>query len=168
MSDLMTDGIYMASENDAYKALGCKSKIDAKKLILEIQKLTFSPQGNAFQQLKRWRQLSKQMLLLIDEVAEAEVRAENKIQRICDQTAQRSNKRWTERVDNLLIDLVCEEKLSAIQIAAILGRSTSAIKTRLSDLVGIKRLSSEIVGKFIGTLNGANIEGNIKGQLMKK
>lgn len=77
-------------------------------------------------------------------------------------------KRWTDEEDNVLIDLVCEEEKSPMEIALCLGRSVSAIKTRVSVLVGKKRLSQKIAGKFIGTINGEETETSIDGIVYKE
>lgn len=80
---------------------------------------------------------------------------------------EKKHKRWTENEDKLLIDLVCEEKESMMSIATIFGRSVTAIKARLTYLVGVKRLSQQIAGKFIGTVNGEESEVQLEGTLYK-
>ena len=52
-------------------------------------------------------------------------------------------------------------------VASLFGRTPSAIASRVSYLVGIERVSQEIAGRFVGTLNGQHIHGMIDGELQK-
>lgn len=47
------------------------------------------------------------------------------------------------------------------------GRSAGAIATRVSYLVGIKKVSEEVAGKFVGYLDGKHVEGVINGTVRK-
>ena len=107
------------------------------------------------------------MLLLLKAQHSICQAAENSIKRANDKTSERSHKKWSSIEDEQLIDAVSKGDSSIIELSCVFGRSPSAIKSRVSYLVGIKRVSSEIAGRFIGTINGASIEGNIRGQLTK-
>jgi len=76
-------------------------------------------------------------------------------------------KRWTKEADEALIEMICQGD-NIYTIATALGRSPSSIHTRTSKLVGINRISKEIAGEFMGTLNGADIKGRIEGTLKTK
>lgn len=89
------------------------------------------------------------------------------VERLASDSEKNRYKRWNDIQDEALIEMVCQGD-NIYTISTTLGRSPSAIKTRLSKLVGISRISEEIAGTFIGTLNGTNVEGNIKGTLNKQ
>lgn len=168
MSEIFDDDVYMVKRRDVCQKWGCDSESDMIRLINKIDELTYHPAGNAFKQLQEWRKIGKHMGAIIETCYELNMASENQIKRLSDKTGERSNKRWSNREDEDLIDLICDHNASIIEISSILGRSPAAIQRRLSHLVGIKRVSSEVAGKFIGTLNGASIEGNIRGQLIKQ
>ena len=79
----------------------------------------------------------------------------------------RGNKRWTNEEDETLINLVCEGKTNIHKISTILGRSPGAIQTHISYLVGRKRITQEVAGKFIGFINGITAEAEICGTVYK-
>lgn len=78
-----------------------------------------------------------------------------------------NHKRWSKSDENLLIDLVCKGD-SIRTIATIFHRSPSAIQTKITSLVGVKRLSQQVAGKFIGTANGADFNAELVGTIYKK
>ena len=81
---------------------------------------------------------------------------------------ERANKRWSKQEDELLINLVCEEKHNIHKLSAIFGRSPQAIQSRISELVGVRKLSQEIAGRFIGQIDGETVNGNISGTIYKE
>ena len=86
----------------------------------------------------------------------------------CGGEKRKKNKRWTPEEDEMLIEYLClGETPSQVELALAFGRTPSAIKTRVSQLVGIGRLSQQIAGKFIGTIDGEQVEGKIVGTVMK-
>lgn len=80
---------------------------------------------------------------------------------------EKNNKRWTEKEDNDLIELICSG-VGVKEISAHLQRTPNAIQTRLSYLVGVKRLSQSIEGKFIGIADGEKVEQELVGTLYRK
>lgn len=78
---------------------------------------------------------------------------------------EKKYQRWTPAEDEKLIELVCNPKWSMLEISTTMGRSVPAIKSRVTKLVGLKRISQEVAGKFIGTVDGNKIEGTISGTL---
>ena len=80
---------------------------------------------------------------------------------------ERANKKWDKDEDELLIDLASQDDYTTTKIAVYMGRTPSAIQSRISYLVGIKKLSQEIAGRFIGTLNGQSVNGYIEGSVLK-
>ena len=77
-------------------------------------------------------------------------------------------KRWSKDEDELLIEMVCGNEKSLLEISTTLGRTPGAIKTRLSNLVGMKRISQKIAGRFIGIVNGDQKDCNINGIIYKE
>lgn len=159
--------IYMWNSDLVYEKLGLNGKYGLKRFEKEINELLDNPKMSPYIQLQKWRKLGKQMYEMIkirDDLVNASY---DQLKRISDSTATNANKRWTKEDDEMLIDLVCGEKYSLIEIASIFGRSTTAISTRISYLVGINRISKEIAGKFEGLLNGEKVQGDIKGTITK-
>ena len=78
------------------------------------------------------------------------------------------NKRWSKDEDEVLIELVCDNDTSLLEISTTLGRTPGAIKTRLSNLVGTKRISQKVAGRFIGTVNGDRSDCEINGVIYKE
>ena len=94
-------------------------------------------------------------------------KAAMQIDRFGDVEYDRGNKRWSKEEDETLINLVCEGKDTIHKISTILGRSPGAIQSHISYLVGRKRLTQEVAGKFIGTINGESTEAQICGTIYK-
>ena len=80
---------------------------------------------------------------------------------------ERSRKRWSKDEDEFLIDAIAGGQ-TALYVSSVLGRTAEAIKTRVSYLVGISKIESDVAGTFIGTLNGVEVSGNLEGKLKKK
>ena len=76
----------------------------------------------------------------------------------------RKNKRWTDGEDEFLVDMVCNDT-PILEISLALGRTPASIKTRLTRLVGVKRISKNVAGKFIGKIDGILTECNIEGTI---
>ena len=79
-----------------------------------------------------------------------------------------ANKRWTQADDEQLIEYVASGDFSMGAIASMFGRTPSAISARVTKLVGVGKISQEIAGRFIGTLNGEHVVGIIDGELTKQ
>ena len=78
------------------------------------------------------------------------------------------NKRWTDEEDEMLIEMACDDEVSMIDLALFFGRSPGAIQTRITNLVGVGRISQEISGRFVGSINGEHVAGVIEGELRKE
>lgn len=88
-------------------------------------------------------------------------------ERVTTDNEDKKYQRWTEQEDNLLIDLVADEKMSMLELSTTMGRTVPAIKTRLSTLVGRKRISQNIAGRFIGFIDGEHKEAEVNGKLIR-
>ena len=93
---------------------------------------------------------------------------QTKNRRLTDIDHERSNKRWSKQEDEMLINLVCEEKHNIHKLSSIFGRSPQAIQSRISELVGVRKLTQEIAGRFIGSINGNDVSGDIHGKVYKE
>ena len=139
---------------------------DVSKLLCKIDQLIYNPKKNAYLQLLQWKKIGKaasELLVFQQEMIKnwAEESEQWKAGK-----ARNNRKRWSAGEDELLIEYV-SKNVSIHEISKIFGRTPAAISTRVSELVGINKLSQEIAGKFIGKLNGMDIEAHIDGTLIK-
>ena len=93
--------------------------------------------------------------------------AVERIERINNKTDTNAKKKWTKDEDNLLIDVVCSEKWTPLQISTIFGRTPAAINTRVSYLVGVQKLDRKVAGHFVGEMDGKEVRATIKGTVFK-
>ena len=84
-------------------------------------------------------------------------------------------KKWAKEEDEELVNLaaMCYEefgKYDPVYMIApsIFERSSQAIRTRLSQLIGIERLTVKVEGKFEGDFEGESVRGLISGLVHKK
>jgi len=88
------------------------------------------------------------------------------INRMENDSEEKRYERWTDEEDELLIEMVCQNR-SILEISTAMGRTAASIKKRFSKLVGIQRISQEVEGSFVGTLNGECVNGQISGIVTK-
>ena len=166
--DPMEHGINMVNVREKYRKMGVKGEYDLKKAINEARNLVENPSGNPYQQLIRYRKITPILLKMLESDLEDWEMEHRQVERFSEVTFDNSNKRWNKEEDEMLINAVCDDNTSLYEISTRFGRSPAAIQTRISYLVGIKKISTEIAGKFTGTLNGENVFGEIKGTLKKE
>lgn len=65
--------------------------------------------------------------------------------------------------DSALIELTADEKETLASIAVTLGRSPQPVASKVSQPVGVRKMSRNVAGRLIGTFNGAQIEGDLNG-----
>ena len=158
-------GIQLINEKEIEREIGTDAQV--KKFHEEVNRLLNNPKESPYVQLQKWRKLGMQMYKILKSNTECTKMSEKQYNELTKSVGSNATRRWTDNDDELLIDLICKD-MPVLEIASVFGRTTAAIQTRVSYLVGIRKLSSEIAGKFTGTLNGASIEGNIRGQLIKQ
>jgi len=83
-------------------------------------------------------------------------------------TTRNQNKRWTKEEDNVLIEMACDPDQNIQTLSTMFGRSPASIANRITTLVGVKRLSQEVAGRFIGYINGEKTEADIAGTVHKE
>ena len=135
----------------------------------ELLNMTFKRPSNSYIELTKYRKyvpcILYEMSNLMDDISS--VREYAKREEANGKADNKHNKRWSNVEDEWLIDAVCnDEPLTRIAIA--LGRTPAAIQTRISYLVGVKRLSQQVEGKFIGTANGSEFEADLVGTVYKE
>lgn len=89
------------------------------------------------------------------------------LDRMGDGIGERGGKRWSQEEDEMLIEMAARDDYTIIKLARAFGRTPGAIQSRISMLVGINKISAKVAGRFIGTLNGEHVEGDISGVLRK-
>jgi hypothetical protein len=78
-----------------------------------------------------------------------------------------NNTRWSAEEDEHLIELACAGE-SPVKMAATFYRSPAAVATRISQLVGVKRLFINVNGRFVGTLDEVvEVDTHVDGRLYR-
>lgn len=120
------------------------------------------------EQLRIFRKYVPRLITLYNLAVDVQKGALKNADRAINATTERSGKRWTPEEDEVLVELASRDEESAFSIATKVGRTPGAVQSRLSQLVGIGKISQEIAGRFIGTLNGEHVVGVIDGELTKQ
>lgn len=129
----------------------------------QLIQLIENPKGSAFHQLQAWRKLGKKLLKFMkgqNDIIQLQKKA---TKRIYDSASEKNYKRWTPEEEETLIELATRSNVSLVELATTFGRTPSAIQTKLTNLVGLKRVDRKVVGRFIGNLNGEHVEGFVDG-----
>lgn len=164
--DPMENGINMINPREKYRKMGVDGEHDLKNAINEARSLVSNPKGNPYQQLIRFRKVTPILLKLLESDLQDYELMHRQLERFNESSYDNSGKRWNKEDDEMLIEMICNNE-PMYNISTIFGRSPGAINTRVSYLVGVNRLSQEIAGRFMGTLDGEVVEGEIKGTLKK-
>ena len=123
--------------------------------------------GSSYNELMKYRNVVPKLINYIDELRCNLAFFMHQAFLIHDES--RNNKRWGKEEDETIIEEICKEDgLSIKELSSALQRSESAVRTRITYLVGVKRLSQKVVGKFIGTVDGEDSEVQLKGTLYKE
>lgn len=158
----------MALRKDGILCQSDFSPENAGKAFKELLDVTVHTPLSSYIELKKYRQYVPVLLVEIAEHTNEMLNMIEYYKRIdtdCKESGK-YHKRWTKNEDEWLIEAVChDEKL--FKIAAALGRTPSAVQTRITYLVGVKRLSQQVAGKFIGTANGEEFKAALVGTIYK-
>ena len=139
---------------------------NGRAALMKLSDLVSQPPKNKFKELQQYRSLAKAVIEYQFVYQDFVNACTEEVDRVLSGTSDRSRKRWTDDEDTALIEMAAEDH-TATEIAIMLGRSPGAIQTRLSYLVGVNRVSSQIAGRFIGWLDGEQVEGDIDGVVTK-
>ena len=156
-------GVVLYWQNDIEQA-GAEYAYD---IIKTIARLKAAPSSNAFKTLKEWRNLGDKMIRYIEAVNSYVNTSAELFDRMATDSEKKRYQRWSNEEDEILIELVTSGR-PMTEVSACMGRTVPAINTRVSKLVGLKRLEAKIAGQFIGTLNGEAISGHVEGRLRKE
>ena len=77
---------------------------------------------------------------------------------------ERARKRWTEEEDTALIEFASREDApNLMDLSLTFQRSPAAVSSRLTHLVGIRRITEALMGRITGYLNGLPVDGAFHG-----
>lgn len=119
-------------------------------------------------ELKTYRKHVKTIIKLLHQQQELLDGYSEMFNRLVSDSEEKKGCRWQPEEDELLIDMVCDGETSMLEISTTLGRTVPAIKTRISKLVGVKRISKEIAGRFVGLVDGRKTKCFISGELFNE
>lgn len=142
-------------------------KLKESDAVMKLTVLCMQPKGSAFHQLQQFRKLVPELINAYTALWETQDALLEEFDRMCAKTQANKNKRWTKEQEECLVELVCRGNLSPVEISATMGRSVTAISTKVSDLVGVSRISQNVAGQFFGKINGEQTSGIIEGVVQK-
>ena len=136
---------------------------DGQEAMGQLWLLVSNPPKSVHKQLQMFRKYTRAAIEYQFYYQEMIDLLSDEFERLLNGVQDRSGKRWSDVEDEVLVDLASRDNVNMTMIAMQLGRTPSAIQTRLSYLVGIKRVSTKVAGKFIGWFNGEQVDGDIDG-----
>ena len=161
--DPMDDGIALVNTNLPYQTKG-----ETNEALIKVLSVIQNRPKSIIVEVNTYRKYIPKLINYIKERDKLLDFAIKQIERYENDCDDKRFKRWTPEEEEMLINLVCDENYSMLQISTMMGRTVPSIKTKISNLVGVKRLSQKIAGRFIGTMNGENIETNLNGIIYKE
>lgn len=141
--------------------------VKAEEALVNLDKAVASS-SNMLEELKIYRKYVPELIKDYRRMIKINRNLLRMAKRLRTDSEAKKYKRWTNVEDNELIELVCNQDLTILDVSLTMGRTVPAIKTRVSKLVGLKRLSQEVAGKFIGNINGNHTECVLEGTLYKE
>ena len=144
--------------------------MDIQKADRAFKKLTnvVCKPSNVLEEIKIYRKYVPWLVNDYRKVVKKNTMLQEALNRIATDSESKKYKKWTNTEDVELIDLVCDKNLSILEVSAVMGRTVPSIKTRVSKLVGLKRLSQDVAGRFIGTIDGNHADCVLDGKIFKK
>lgn len=133
------------------------------KAIIQLTRLTKWRPKNILIELKMYRELVPVLLKGHRAMYEGLMRSIREKERLVAVDADNKRRKWTPDEDAMLIEAVCEPDTNIHMLSSQFGRTPSAIQSRISHLVGVKRLSRKVAGRFVGTIDGEETTANIDG-----
>lgn len=143
-----------------------ETKADIQRAINELLK-TIHEKPNVSKELHSYRKYVPLLIKYCEFLDKFSNVTAKTIQRIESGCEDRKYERWSDEEDALLIELVCSDR-SIVEVSAAMGRTIPSIKTRVSKLVGIKRITQDVAGRFIGYIDGKSSECIINGTVTKQ
>lgn len=131
----------------------------------EVIRMNHEQPKNLFMTLKKYREHSATIIRWAMTLQELRESSDRQLNHLMGKAGERSNKRWTESEDMALVELAANDQHSLVELSVTFGRSPAAISSRLTYLVGIKKVSQEIAGRIIGFIDGEPVNGYFSGEL---
>lgn len=151
---------------DAFKMIDVEEE-EASYIVWTLRKLICNNKGvNPYMQLQTFRKFVPKLInkcFFYEAVADYSF---EQIDRLLNGIDVNKNKRWEPEDEEALIEMVCAD-VNDVEIAVRFGRSIPAIKTKVSQLVGIGRLDKKVAGRFIGNIDGEYKECMIDGTVTR-
>lgn len=163
--DTIPDYITLFNRDEMYEALVTNG--GDSSVVTDIYAIITHPPKSAHAKIIAYQELLRRAAVRILALEDLKDTMLLEIERHESNVGERSRKRWTPEDDELLIETASQDDATIFGMAKQFGRTPGAIQSRISYLVGIKRVSEEIAGRFIGTLNGEFVEGDIDGIVSK-
>lgn len=117
-------------------------------------------------QLNEWRKLADDFAWCMKTVKSLLQVRNDEMDNFVASCPHRSGTRWSKEEDEILIDMVCKD-MSVAHAATVLGRTPAAVSSRITELVGVKRLAQDVNGRFVGKIEGLEVEGHINGTIFR-
>lgn len=141
---------------------------DGREALRQIGKVLAHRPKKMVQELIVYRRYVPVLLKIILAIGDVNKGLRQQQKRYLSAEAEKSHMRWTPEEDEQLIEMVCREDTSIHEISVIFGRTPSAIKSRVTHLVGLKRISQAVAGRFVGTVDGVQTDSTIQGVVYKE
>ena len=141
--------------------------VAGRNAIHAMTELVARPPKSAHRQLQLYRRYARDAIEYQMYYQELIGALSDEIDRLLNGVNDRNGKRWTDDEDTLLVEFASRDDMTVTQIALNIGRTPSAVQTRLSYLVGVQKVSAKVAGRFVGWLNGEQVEGDIDGEVIK-
>lgn len=161
MEGKLKDGLVTMYKDDVPE----ESKAEIQRAINQLLK-TIHERPQVSKELMTYRKYVPVLLNyceFLDKFSNTTARTIERIESDCE---ERKYERWSAEEDEALIELVCSDR-TLIETSAVLGRTIPSIKARVSKLVGIKRITQEVAGRFVGYANGESVDCQINGTIFK-
>lgn len=163
----LPDDVTLYSTDELSK-MGLNAGPEVLAALRQLTHMQSTPSGNPFSDLKAYRACVP--LLINWALANQSLYrdAEKAVDRMQEGAGSRSNKRWTPEEDEALIEMAASGRQNLLELSVTFGRTPNAVTSRITYLVGIRRLSQEIAGHLTGYINGEPVEGEVVGVVTKR
>lgn len=121
---------------------------------------------NVFIRLRKYRENTQRLIKYVEDYQVIVRAALDRQDQMLGKVGERNRKKWTPTEDRALVDQACEPGSTLVTLALSMNRTPGAVASRLTHLVGIKKVSREIAGRIIGSLDGEPVEGYFEGVLL--
>lgn len=135
--------------------------------IIKLRQMNMKQPKNLFQTLREYRECTKMLIESLELVEVVNADQVREIDILKGGIGERDRKRWTPEEDDALVSVAADGKLSLLSMAVAFRRSPGAVSSRLTYLVGIRRLSQEVAGRVTGFIDGEAVDGFFTGRLTK-